>query len=98
PALPLFETFTSIPSHWSVVNPDGLTTWQTTSTPSGKTAVSLDFYDYTAVLPLGVLVVCHVVRPSGLTTLQWDGILVKVSNSGKAGAVAGVVTTLFFLF
>lgn len=49
PALPLFETFTSIPSHWSVVNPDGLTTWQTTSTPSGKTAVSLDFYDYTEV-------------------------------------------------
>jgi hypothetical protein len=49
PALPLFETFTSIPSYWNVVNPDGLTTWQTTSTPNGKTAIYLDFYDYAEV-------------------------------------------------
>lgn len=47
-SLPLFETFAS-QSNWGIVNPDGLTTWQTVSTPSGKTAAYLDFYDYAEV-------------------------------------------------
>jgi len=48
PSLPLFETFAN-QSNWGIVNPDGLTTWQTVSTPSGKTAAYLDFYDYVEV-------------------------------------------------
>ncbi|MBS1554200.1 MAG: choice-of-anchor J domain-containing protein [Bacteroidetes bacterium] len=47
-SLPLFETFAS-QSNWGIVNPDGLTTWQTVTTPSGKTAAYLDFYDYAEV-------------------------------------------------
>lgn len=45
-SLPLFETFASGTNNWSVINPDGLTTWQTVSTPSGKTAAYLHFYNY----------------------------------------------------
>jgi hypothetical protein len=47
-SLPLFEPFAS-QSNWGIVNPDGLTTWKTVSTPSGKTAAYLDFYDYAEV-------------------------------------------------
>lgn len=47
-SLPLFETFAS-QSNWGIVNPDGLTTWKTETTPSGKTAAYLDFYDYAEV-------------------------------------------------
>ncbi len=44
-SLPLTENFATFPSSWSKDNPDGLTTWQTTTT-NGTTAVYMNFYDY----------------------------------------------------
>ncbi|MFM8914303.1 MAG: choice-of-anchor J domain-containing protein [Flammeovirgaceae bacterium] len=49
PSLPLFETFATGPNNWGIINPDGLTTWQTVSTPSGRTAAYLNFYDYVEI-------------------------------------------------
>jgi Pregnancy-associated plasma protein-A len=48
-SLPLFEPFNSLPSTWSVENPDGLTTWQNVTAPqvdANNTAMYMDFYNY----------------------------------------------------
>ncbi len=47
-SLPINENFAAIPTNWSIDNPDGLTTWQTSS-PYGKSAMLLNFYDYTEI-------------------------------------------------
>jgi len=44
--LPLTENFTSFPASWSKDNPDGLTTWQTTSA-NGIPAIYMNLFDYT---------------------------------------------------
>ncbi len=48
-SLPLFEAFNSTPATWSILNPDGLTTWSNITAPNGNasnTAMYIDFYDY----------------------------------------------------
>ncbi len=48
-AVPFLEPFNSLPANWSIVNRDGLTTWQIASAPnsnSSNTAMYMDFYDY----------------------------------------------------
>ena len=49
PALPFTEDFNSFPGSWNVLNPDGLTAWQGTTTPDGRTSAFLNFYDYTEI-------------------------------------------------
>jgi hypothetical protein len=46
--LPITESFATIPTTWSIDNPDGLTTWQTSS-PSGRSAMMINFYDYVEI-------------------------------------------------
>jgi hypothetical protein len=45
-SLPIAETFNSLPSGWTVYNPDNLKTWQITSTQSNGNALFLNAYDY----------------------------------------------------
>lgn len=47
-SLPLTEDFSSFPTSWSKENPDGLTTWQTT-TANGTPAAYINWFDYPAV-------------------------------------------------
>lgn len=47
--LPMIESFNTLPSAWSIQNPDGLTTWSLVDVPIGGTpnkAVYMNFYDY----------------------------------------------------
>ena len=47
--VPLVEEFNSLPTTWSVVNPDRLTTWQNGTAPylsATNKAMYMDFYDY----------------------------------------------------
>jgi hypothetical protein len=46
--LPIHESFTTIPAAWSIENPDNLKTWQNSS-PAGRSAVFMNFYDYTEI-------------------------------------------------
>ena len=48
-AVPLVEPFNSLPVTWSVVNPDGLTTWKNVTAPyltASNKAMYMDFYNY----------------------------------------------------
>ncbi len=47
-SLPLTENFNAFPTSWSKENPDGLTTWQTTSA-NGVPAAYLNWFDYTEI-------------------------------------------------
>jgi hypothetical protein len=46
---PIIETFNSIPSNWSISNPDNGTTWTLTTAPSASStnsAIFMDLFDY----------------------------------------------------
>jgi hypothetical protein len=46
--LPFQEDFTTVPSTWSILNPDQLFTWEQATTPvsGSNTAMKLEFYNY----------------------------------------------------
>ncbi len=45
-ALPLIEPFNQTPSNWSIVNPDGESTWKNMVVENSNKAMYIDFYNY----------------------------------------------------
>ncbi len=47
-AVPFLETFNSVPSSWTILNPDQNRTWELASAPAGaaNTAMKMDFFNY----------------------------------------------------